>query len=266
MDDKNNGNAGLVDERRQHKRKALKLNKVFAAKVGQGLDVMPLYIFIVDISLGGMKITTDFNLPEMDPFHMEMKLDEGEILDTDVEVRWKKKLIGGTYMMGVKFLDVPEHVREIIRNFMARHSAEGKRKTFRLDRVLAVEMDLEDKEEKFYTLTMDLSPQGMRLTNPFPLPEDKDINLKMMLDFEDRPVSMKAKVRWQKETSYDRYMIGLEFIDITENDSKRINRYIDRAISGEFEDMIYDELPTEVFDKPIKRYDDDLGRRGDYLG
>ncbi len=253
-------------ERRKYKRKSLKLNKIFAAKAGQGLDMVPLYIYIMDMSLGGMRITTDFNLPLDDPFHLEVRLDVPTPLETKAEVRWKKKLLGGTYMMGIKFLELSDKALQVIRDFMDRHSPDGKRKAFRLDRVLAVQMNVEGEREKFYTLTMDLSPQGMRITNPFPLPENKNMEIKLMLDFEDRPVNIKAQVRWQKKTSYDRYMIGMEFIEISDEDARRINRYIDRAIAGELEEKIYRELPEELFERPIKRYDDDLGRRGDYLG
>lgn len=246
-------NGEVTQERRRANRKALKLNKIFSGQIGEGLDVVPIYLYIVDISKSGMKITTDLDIPIDCKFHINLTLDVGDPLDTDVRGVWKKKMFGGTNIIGIQFLDPSKKTVNSIKEFMDIHSPEGKRKSYRLNRILPVEMEIEGKIDKFHTLTLDLSAQGMRISNPFPLPFDKKIDMKLMLDFEETPIHLKAKVVWQKETSYEQYLAGIEFIEIREEEQGRVNRYIDRAISGELDQKIIKELPSEIFDTTRKR-------------
>jgi len=253
-------NLGVTEDRRDTKRKSLKLNKVFAGEVGEGLDIAPVYLYIINISVGGMRVTCDMDMPLNYVFHLNLAIDSSAPLDTNIKVIWKKDLFGGTKIMGIKFVNPSEKTNRAILEFMERYSEEGKRRAFRLDRVLPVELEIEKQTEKFNTLTMDLSTVGMKISNPFPLPFDKKISLKLMLDFEESPVYLGAKVVWQKETTYDQYVVGIEFVGIRDEDKGRINLYIDRAISGELDRKIVKELPEEVFEFPLKRYTDEQRR------
>ena len=85
-----------------------------------------------------MRLTTDVFLPVNDPFHMTIVMDDQRKLDTDVVVRWKREMLGGTVMAGVQFINIPEDTLAIVQEFMSRHLADGKRKSFRLNRVLEV--------------------------------------------------------------------------------------------------------------------------------
>lgn len=253
---------GLLDEsgdrianRRTIRRKSLSCNKVFAGQVGEGEDILPFYAYIVDISEAGMRLTTDVYLPINDPFHMSLVLDDSSVLDTDVVVRWKREMLGGTCMVGIQFINIPAESLAVVKNFMERHLADGKRKSFRLNRVLEVEINIEGQKDQVKTLTMDLSTQGMKITNEYSLPEDKIINLRLSLEFETKPVNIRARVRWQKETTFGKHVIGLQFINMGGADALRINRYIDRVVSGEIDEhKIYKEVSADVFDKPMKRY------------
>lgn len=244
----------ITEERRHFRRKSLRLNKIFVGEVGEDYDVAQIYLYIVDISEGGMRITCDMDLPMDYVFHMNLNIDVPTPLDTDIKIVWKKELFGGTKLMGVQFVNPPESVKTAIAEFMEKHSAEGKRRAFRLERVLPVEIEIEGKTETFNTLTMDLSTVGMKISNPFPLPFDKPIRLKLMLDFDEAPVYLKARVAWQKETSYGQHIVGIEFTHLRGDDRGRINLYIDRAISGELDHKVVKELPADLFDFPIKKY------------
>lgn len=244
---------GITKDRRSFKRKALRLNKIFVGEVGEGYDIAQIYLYIVDISTGGMRITCDMDLPMDYVFHMDLTLDTPEPLNTDIKVIWKKELFGGTKLMGIQFINLPDSSKKVILDFMEKHSEEGKRRAFRLDRVLPVEIEIEGKIEKFNSLTMDLSTVGMKISNPFPLPFDKLIKLKLMLDFEDSPVYLKARTAWQNETSYGQYVIGIEFTHLRPEDKGRINLYIDRAISGELDQKIVKELPADLFNFPVQK-------------
>ena len=81
------------------------------------------------------------------------------------------------------------------------------------------------------------------------------MNLRVHLEFEKKPVNIQARVRWQKETSFGKHVVGMQFINMGGADALRINRYIDRVVSGEIDGMkVYKEVSMEVFDNPIKRY------------
>ncbi|MCE1247490.1 MAG: PilZ domain-containing protein [Firmicutes bacterium] len=255
-----NAAEGVLQDRRHFRRKALKLNKIFVGEVGEGLDVAPIYLYIVDISEGGLRITSDMNLPMDYVFHLSLILDMPKPLDTDIKIIWRREIFGGTNLFGVQFMNPSDEAKQLIKDFMEQHSAEGKRRAYRLDRILPVEMEIEDRAEIFNTLTLDLSTVGMRISNPFPLPYDKKIRIKLMLDFEDTPVHLDARLVWQKETTYNQYVAGIEFTDLRMDDKGRINLYIDRAISGELDRKIIKELPEEVFDFPLKRYNEEKKR------
>ncbi len=245
----------LIYDRRSIRRKSLSCNKVFAGELGEGDDILPFYAYIVDISEAGMRLTTDVFLPVNDPFHINIILDDNSELDSDVVVRWKREMLGGTVMAGIQFINMPQKTQGVVRNFMSRHLADGKRKSFRLNRVLEVEINIEGQKDTVKTLTMDLSTQGMKITNEYALPEDKIINLRVHLEFEKKPVNIQARVRWQKETTFGKHVIGMQFINMGGADALRINRYIDRVVSGEIDGMkVYKEVPMDVFDNPIKRY------------
>jgi len=58
------------------------------------------------------------------------------------------------------------------------------------------------------------------------------------LEYDLPPIEVVARVAWQKETSFDRYLIGLEFTSIDEDARKRIEQFIDSAIAGRLEDQV----------------------------
>ncbi|MBI2251685.1 MAG: PilZ domain-containing protein, partial [Armatimonadetes bacterium] len=81
--------------------------------------------------------------------------------------------------------------------------------------------------ENFYTLSNELSIKGMRITCDKKFPENTEIELKILLEFDEEPIKLKAKVAWQKKVFLGNYIIGLEFIKISKEDILKIKRLID---------------------------------------
>lgn len=217
-------------ERRVFDRKNIVLDKNIKAEINLGAPVpKTAYLVIKDISEGGLKIHSDFNLPLERKIPIKFYLES--LLDVTVRVAWHKE-VGGMHIMGLQFMDIAPEAAGIIKNFMDKYSPEGRRKNFRLDRMLAVEMIVGDLPQKFYALTLDLSTAGMRLINEFPLPENIDIPLRLVLEMDLPSVSCIARVAWQKETSFERLMIGLQFVSVNQAFTGRIEAFLDKAIEG----------------------------------
>ena len=87
------------DERRQAHRQALKLNKIFSAEITRGGETVQCYLYIIDISEGGIRITSDYSFPTDGPVRVKFKFDEP--LEVNVKVVWSKTLEGGTNVYGM---------------------------------------------------------------------------------------------------------------------------------------------------------------------
>lgn len=238
--------AMIAEERRTAERRKLKLKKIFSAEVMLEGSPQMCYVYIYDISEGGMRVHSDFSFPEDKVIAVKFYLDEP--LEVTVQVVWQKILVGGMHVIGIKYIDLDDESQARINRFIDKYSPEGKRKSYRLNRVLSVEMELADRTEKFYALTLDISPQGMRVTNDFALPEGEAVPFKILLDVDLPPVILIAKVAWQKETSFDTFMIGLEFVNVTPDNVRRINGYIDKAMSGELDRQVIKTQDMSIFD------------------
>jgi c-di-GMP-binding flagellar brake protein YcgR len=236
----------ISEERRTAERRKLKLKKIFSAEIMLDGTPQMCYLYIFDISEGGMRIHTDFSFPENKVIPVKFYLDEP--LEIAVQVVWQKILVGGMHVIGIKYIDLDEESHARINRFMDKYSPEGKRKSYRLNRVLSVEMELSDRTEKFYALTLDISPQGMRITNDFPLPEGETVPFRLLLDVDRPPVELNARIAWQKETSFETFMIGMEFIGVTSEATMRINDYIDKAMSGELDRQVIKTQDMSIFE------------------
>jgi len=224
---------GLTDEeRREFIRKKINIKKTFQVDLTiPGEDTKKCFLHIVDVSEGGIRLHADFPFPEEDKEY-KVKIYLDQIVEFTGKTIWQKQLLGGIYIVGIQFLDLSEHDRESVNEFIEKYSLEGKRRTFRLNRVLAVEMELDNKKDVFYALTVDLTEYGMRITHETKLPENTEIKFRIVLYYDKKPIEVKAKVIWQKETSWGDNMIGLEFTEITPEARNTIKEYIDDVILG----------------------------------
>jgi c-di-GMP-binding flagellar brake protein YcgR len=222
------GNA--VQERRVFERRKIVLDKSIKAEVLlESSDPRTTYIFIKDMSEGGLKIHSDMNLPVDMIIPIKFYLDS--TLDVSVKVAWHKEL-GGMHIMGLQFMDITDEASGVVRAFMDRYSPEGLRRNYRLDRTLAFQIDAGEQSMDFCALALNISAEGMRLINEFILPEGKEFPLKIILETELPPVHFTAQVSWQKQTTFDNYMIGLNFSGVSPECSERIDAFLDKAING----------------------------------
>lgn len=240
----NNNNTS--EERRTLERKKLNLNKIFKSEITFNNQTTNCFVYIVDVSEGGMKIHVDFPLPDNIEFKIKFYLDEP--LEVTAKMIWQKTLVGGMNVAGISFVTISDDDKEKINRFIFKYSPEGKRKSFRLNRVLAVETTTEGLEEKFYALTYDMSPKGMRISTEQDLEEAKEYDFRILLDFDKPPISVKGKIVWLKENFSGNNSIGIEFLNISDENAARINNFIEAVFSGKLDDQVPQHIPIELDD------------------
>ncbi len=227
-------------ERRRGERKISKLNKLLTGQVDLGEGDQMVYLYLVDLSEGGLRVNVDQNFPENQQFRMKLTLDsfgpelgQSGVLDLPVQVVWQKRLVGGMTVAGLKFMDPSEEVQESVRQIMELFSVEGKRRRFRLNRVLGVGIGLEENTRWLYPLALDLSVGGMRIRTEENLTVGDELTLKIFLQFDLPVVNVSAKVVWKEEVQPNRFQIGLEFQNVTEEVARPVQEYIDRCLAEE---------------------------------
>lgn len=221
-----------ASDRRQLARRKIKVKKIFAAEFTRPDGVTRnCFVHIYDLHESGMRIHSDFSLEDGEIFPVRMSLDEP--LEVQVEVVWQKELIGGMYVLGLKFTDLSRDQSSQIGSFLDKYSPENRRRSYRLDRILVVEMILGSTRQKLGVFTLDLSASGMRITHEFPLPEEMEIPFRVLLEYDKDPIDVMARVQWQKENAFGQFLIGLEFTEIGSEARLRVEQFIDRAMAGE---------------------------------
>ncbi len=227
-------------ERRRGERKISKLNKLLTGEIDLGEGDQMVYLYLVDLSEGGMRVNVDQNFPEGKTFRMKLGLESfgtelgrSGVLDLPLQVVWQKRLVGGMTVAGLKFVDPTDEAREAVQQIMELFSVEGKRRRFRLNRVLGVGIGLEENTRWLYPLALDLSVGGMRIRTEENLVVGDELTLKIFLQFDLPVVNVNAKVVWKEEVQANRFQIGLEFQNVTEDVARPVQEYIDRCLAEE---------------------------------
>lgn len=228
-------------ERREAQRKGVRLNKLIMAQLLYAGEQTGLYLHLVDISAGGLRVNGDVEFPLDEPFTLRLQTESfgGEVssefpeLEVVARVVWSKRLLGGMFVSGLQFVDMSEAATGCVTKILDICSPEGKRLRFRLNRVLGVGIGLEEQTRWLYPLALDLSVEGMRVRLDEPLEVGDSFPLQIFLEFDLPTVHMKAEVVWRDEVGSGRFQVGLRFHDLNEDSAKAIQDYIDRCLAKE---------------------------------
>lgn len=215
-------------ERRALARRKAPIKRIFAADVLGAEAVEHCLVHIHDLSEGGMRVHTEYNFPAGQTVSLRLHLDEP--LDVEVKRVWEKPLVGGMNVYGLQFDTLNDSTLVQIRGFLDQHLRENRRKSFRLERILVVEMHVDGKSSRFGVFTLDLSSSGMRINHEEPLPEGCELDFRILLEPGQPPVAVKSEVSWQKENAFGHYLIGIRFTEVSEEAEERIESYIRTAM------------------------------------
>jgi len=228
-------------ERRVAQRKGVRLNKLIMAQLLHSGESTGLYLHLVDISSGGIRVNGDVEFPQSEQFTLKLQTESfgGEVssefpeLEVNARVVWSKRLLGGMFVSGLQFLDMSPEAVACVTKILEICSPEGKRLRFRLNRVLGVGIGLEEQTRWLYPLALDLSVEGMRVRLDESLEIGSTFPLQIFLEFDLPTVHMNAEVVWRDEVGTGRYQVGLRFHDLNEDSAKAIQDYIDRCLAKE---------------------------------
>ena len=228
-------------ERRFSARKGVRLNKLISAQLHSPNGPVHVYLHLVDISEGGMRVNGDIELADDGPFEMTLQTEpfgpelasEYPELTVKCRVVWQKRLLGGMFVSGLQFLDKSELLETALRRILELCSPEGRRLRFRLNRVLGVGIGLDEQTRWLYPLALDLSVEGMRVRLDEPLKVGETFPLQIFLEFDLPTVQMSAEVVWKEEIGPSRFQVGLRFHDLNEANAEAIQNYIDRCLAKE---------------------------------
>lgn len=228
------------EERRTTPRVGCDLNHSVAARVEMdGQPSLPIALYLLDMSEGGMRVNTDRELPSGSVFRLCVNLaslgGEGEFR-TDCEVAWQKGLLGEAWVAGLRFTEMSEEDNARLRDTIGQFEGPNRRLRFRLRSVVPVSVRFED--DWFYMTATELSPEGLRIrTTPVPwLAPGCELSLWLHLGSEWPLEPLDAEVLWREEVWRDRIEVGFRFLDLDEDDACLIQSYIERSLRDEEKD------------------------------
>ncbi|MGE0495128.1 MAG: PilZ domain-containing protein [Vulcanimicrobiota bacterium] len=157
------GQAG--SERRRQARKISTVNKLTQIEIAdEGGHPEVFYAYLVDISLGGLRVNLDQHFETGRTLEFELNLAGfGPALPARLALRvrvvWTERLPGGTWVHGCQILYPSEEVTATLERMMTNFGGGGKRRFFRLGLPLAFATEIEGQSRMLFA--RDLSVQGM---------------------------------------------------------------------------------------------------------
>jgi len=246
--DVKNEEAWNYAERRSTVRKKISLKKTFSAEVQ--LDTpQKCYLYIVDISHGGMKIMTDLVFPERRTFLITFYLEQEDPLELAVEVVWKKQVVGYMNVMGMKFVAMSPKSFNKIEQFVSKYSIDTSKRIFKLNKMITMQIEKGEEWANFYAYILSISPQGLEYTTDYNIPENEEFGLRFYADQGQAPIEAKARILFQKEISMGRLKGWLEIVSMSDPNRLRLTEYIDKLLQG--------DLPARIT-APLLDYNLDL--------
>lgn len=225
-------------ERRQQERELFPLNKTVQGEVHlPDREPSAVFLHLVDISPGGLGVNSPDELPPDEEFRMVVPLDgfgtNHAQLDFRCRVAWRKYLMGGTWSHGLIFTELDDDLRRAVSQIIEAFSKEGKRRRFKLNRVLPVAIRVPEAKTwlaERYASGLSLDAVAIRLEQP-PFP-GTEFEVRLSLEFGLPTLIVRANVGSVEELAPGRNQVELLFQEFSEPDAKTLRTYIDRCMAS----------------------------------
>lgn len=220
-------------ELRIEKRRNVGLNQFFNLRLvdPDTRELTTVRSFLVDISLGGLRVNSEAPLPLDRTFIVTIPPEIlGKSLELEAQVVWQRQLFGESYLQGLQFYAPTLEQSELLADHLEADEAEvGGRQHFRLYRPLPIQVrhDPESPWESCYA--SDISVDGVGAKLPERLDKGEKIHLRLMLEFELPPVEVRAVVAWSRDAETG-VAHGLRFDRLGPVEAKTIRLYINRCL------------------------------------
>jgi len=221
-------------ERRNSRRRPSPVNRLIRAELAtNGSDPEPVYLYMVDLSEGGIRINADRPLPPDTIVGLCFGLEgfpepPSPKLAVTVQRAWDKTLVEGTWVSGLKFVDLSPDAQATVQGLLQSFSPEGKRKRFRLREPISVSVQSQPDGPWVVVVPMDLSGVGVRVRAYLSEPLQMDESVGLMVRLPDqRGHVCQAQVREAREVGPGRQELDLIFHEPPQELSSAIQAYID---------------------------------------
>ncbi len=228
-------NLSTDGDRRSHPRRNLEFNRFFDLQIsdsasGPGQETR---CFLVDVSLGGLRINSEKPLPPETSFWIELPQElGGQVPAFEARVVWQRDLFGTSTIQGVELLNITTEQREALQAAIGEaptaERTEG-RQHFRLYRPVPIQVFRAEEEVWEPLYASDLSQQGLGVQTQQDLDPEDQVRIRLMLEFELPIVEVSAKVAWSRKSEKG-YAHGLKFYELGPVEAKAIGLYIDHCM------------------------------------
>lgn len=226
--------AGL--ERRNSRRRPSPVNRLIRAEVSaQNSQAEALYLYLVDMSEGGLRINAERPLPPDSPVLLSFGLEgfcspPSPNLAVTVQRAWDRTLAAGTWVSGLKFVDLSEEAMATVQSLLQGFTPEGKRQRFRLREPISVSVQVEPEGAWVVVVPMDLCLTGVRVRAYLREAVANDDLVGLMVRFPDqRGHVLQARVRSARALAADRQEAELVFVDPPAEVTRAVQAYIDQV-------------------------------------
>ena len=231
-------------DRRNSRRRPSPVNRLIRAQLeADGQESEALYLYLVDMSEGGFRINADRPIPPDTTVALCFGLEgfpapPSPNLAVTVQRAWDKTLVEGTWVSGLRFVDLSPDALATIQGIFNAIAPEGKRQRFRLREPISVSVQAEPEGRWVVVVPMDLSLTGVRVRAFLELAPGSNVGLMVRLPNQKGHV-LQGQAREVRSVGPDRQEIDLDFQDPPTAVTDAIQAYIDlvcgiQADSGEW--------------------------------
>ena len=223
----------MSGERRRQERRASQLNKLLPVKMlieGKKGAIMA-NIFLVDLSIGGMKFTLDHEISPETFLDITLPLRAfgprfPERATFPCQIRWNRRLLGGTWVHGVQFGALDERLKSTIERVFSEFPTETGRKHYRLPWPHAASLLLDEKWLPI--MIRDISIDGLGFRSKRPISAFTTVRVRLPL--KHRELEAESRVEWCLETQPGLYEIGCSLPFLDEVEAGLIRRFIQESV------------------------------------
>jgi c-di-GMP-binding flagellar brake protein YcgR len=218
----------LSQERRSHQRKKSKLNRLLRARYGEEQsDEAEGYLFLVDMSLAGMRVNLEAEISQGSEVSFQLPLQAfgaelPPILEVRCQVRWTRRLRGGTWVHGLEFQTLSEETMSVIGRVLEKFDEQGGRQTFRLEYPMQVEAVIDDVPARLSLRDISATGLGFRFRGRV----SAEQSLMIHLPLEGYSLETEAVVQWSREVEGGICEFGCIFPDLEEDEAREIREFI----------------------------------------
>lgn len=223
------------EERRNSTRRPSPVNRLIRAEVAGPEGSEALYLYLVDLSEGGIRVNAERRLSSETPVGLSFGLEgfsaaPSPHLAVTVQRAWDRTLAAGTWVSGLKFGDLSEQATATVQGLLQGFTQAGKRQRFRLREPISVSVQSQPEGPWVVVVPMDLSLAGVRVRAYLKEPVANDDVVGIMLRLPDqRGHVLRAMVRAARPLASDRQEVDLIFVDPPGEVTEAVQAYIDKV-------------------------------------